>query len=78
MSDDFEAARTAIQAALNEHMSGMTIGFAIVVESLSESGEAAITVLHTPMAPWHLTGLLQYAQDEAHVPLEYRDEDFGD
>lgn len=44
-------------------------GFVLGVEWLEEDGSRSLQVFHSPMPPWHLTGLLEYMKDESHPPL---------
>lgn len=44
-------------------------GFAVVCEWLEGDGSRSLQVFHTPMPPWHLQGLLSYAQDAHCTPL---------
>ena len=44
-------------------------GFVLGIEWLEEDGSRSIEVHHSPMPPWHLTGLLDYMKDEARAPL---------
>jgi hypothetical protein len=41
----------------------MVTGFAVTVEWLEPDGSRALQLLHTGMASWHLTGMLQYIID---------------
>ena len=40
----------------------LCVGFASVIEWLEADGTTTLSVLHTPMPPWHLHGLLHYAE----------------
>ena len=45
-------------------------GFAIVAEWLEDDGSTVLSVLHSPMPPWHMYGLLTYARDECNQLVE--------
>jgi hypothetical protein len=74
----------AVQQALAQiDTDAMVIGYACVVEWLEPDGSTAMSVLHTPMPPWHMHGLLTYGRDyhcggmaPVVVDVDADDEDF--
>lgn len=82
MTDEPEAAPDPvrqIENALAElDPSSLVVGFATVVEWLEEDGSRSMSLVKTPMAPWHLHGLLTYARDHHALPVEYMVEEWAD
>lgn len=55
---------TAIQNTLSDMASGaMCIGYVCAVEWLEADGSSSIEIIHTDMPPWHMRGLLDWAQE---------------
>lgn len=44
-------------------------GFVLACEWLEESGQTTLQLFHSPMPPWHLSGLLEYARASHCAPL---------
>lgn len=62
---------TAIQEAISGFAddSSLCASFAVVVEWLEMDGSTTMSVIHSPMPPWHLFGLLSYARDDSRSPM---------
>lgn len=73
----------AIQDALSDiDPEALVAGFVCVVEWIEPDGSSALSLLHSPMPPWHRDGLLKHAQ-EFETPLfpvliELDDEDWDE
>lgn len=74
-----------IQDALAQSVDddSLCVGYACVAEWLEADGSNSISVVHTPMPPWHLDGLLSYAREwstSSHMMpvFEFVDEDDED
>lgn len=54
-------------------------GFVLALEWLEPTGAPSLQVFHTPMTPWHLSGLLEYARDsECHSLVPFCIDDTDD
>lgn len=71
---------TAIQECVDD--GSMCVGYALVAEWIEADGTQCVSVMHTPMPPWHLDGLLSYAKEwsspAAMVPVAYDADDEDD
>lgn len=38
-------------------------GYIVVAEWIEADGQPTMSVIHTPMTPWHFEGLMRYAKD---------------
>lgn len=66
--------------------SAMCTGFVAVIEWIEEDGSPTLSMVHSPMPPWHLHGMLNHAQKYHDLPVvvlghgedadwDYEDED---
>lgn len=61
----------AIQGLLGElDPKSMVVGFSCVVEWLEPDGARALSVLHTPMSPWQMYGLMTFGREHRCVEAE--------
>lgn len=62
---------SGIQSVLGEiDPEAMVASFVCIVEWLEPDGTSSLSLLHTPMPPWHRQGLLHYAQNyDASTPI---------
>lgn len=56
----------------------MCIGFVCLIEWLEPDGSTTMSMLHTPMPPWHMTGMLHHAQDFSQPIMGFLDCDHED
>lgn len=71
MSDDNQSTMpspadviTTVQNALASlDPDSLCAGFAAIIEWIEPDGQPSMSVVHTQMAPWHLSGLLEFAKD---------------
>lgn len=58
------------------------VSYVVVAEWLEPDGSPSLAVMHCPMPPWHLDGMLSYAREHAQqfhdFVFEVDGEDVGD
>lgn len=47
----------------------MCTGFVAVIEWIEEDGSPSLSMVHSPMPQWHLTGMLDHAQKYHDIPV---------
>lgn len=55
--------------------SALCTGFVAVVEWIEEDGTSTLSMLHSPMPPWHLQGMLNHAARFHEMPTVMLGED---
>lgn len=60
---------TAIQNVLSSlDPEAVCTGFATLAEWIDADGSSRLTIVHSPMSPWHLAGMLSFAgQPEVQI-----------
>ena len=78
--DPIQILQNAVSLIADE--GSLSVGFVLACEWLDADGSASLQVFHTPMSPWHLSGLLEYARESQCGPLvqvvdaDWDDDDF--
>jgi hypothetical protein len=49
-------------------------GFVAVVEWIEEDGSPTLSMIHSPMQPWHLNGVLDHARKYHELPIMLMDQ----
>lgn len=59
-----------IQGVLaNMDETALCTGFVAIVEWIEEDGTPTLSMIHSPMQPWHLQGMLQHAVRYNDMPV---------
>lgn len=49
--------------------SALCTGFVAIVEWIEEDGSPSLSMVHSPMQPWHLNGMLSHATKYHDLPV---------
>lgn len=49
--------------------SAMCTGFVALAEWIEEDGSPSLSMVHSPMSPWHLKGMLDHARQHHELPV---------
>lgn len=60
-ADPLMVIQNAIASVVDD--GSLLAGYIVIAEWIETDGQPTMSVVHTPMTPWHFEGLMRYAKD---------------